>query len=164
MTPTVEEKFGRLVRSDFLTLSEVRGQMETVSGLMQIDPLRDDDLVGFLAGLPQDLMLFDDRQRGLLRHAMRHVLPERLRTRPDKARFEPAIAGMLDARNIARLRNLAEMRMLGDLGLVDPPLFGRHFEGVLSDGEKSPAWLAVWPALTVEAFLRAQWGNGASEG
>src|SRR4029434_2200660 len=98
----------------------------------------------FLAGLPQELLLLDDRQRGLLRYAMRRMLPDRLRLRPDKARVEPAIVDLAHGENLALLRDLAGMRLLGELGLVDPRLYRRHFDAVLADGGKKHRSLGAW--------------------
>jgi hypothetical protein len=154
---TSELKLNRLVRKDFLHIAEARGQMEAATGITRVDPLMDDELVTLVASFPQEMLLFGNRRRGLFRHAMRGMLPEALRLRPDKARFEPALAEMVQGSDLAALRELASMRMLGELGLVDPVRYRRHFEMLLSDGVASSDWLAVWPALAVEAFVRAQW-------
>jgi hypothetical protein len=95
--------------------------------------------------------------------AMRQMLPERLCLRPDKARIEPGIADTMTTSNVAVLRDLASMTMLGDLGLVDPPLYRRHFEAVVSAGRQSLDWLAIWPALAVERFLRLRWAAHLDE-
>jgi hypothetical protein len=88
---------------------------------------------------------------------MRRALPDALRLRSDKAQFEPAISEMVLGSDLRGLRDLSHMRMLGDLGLVDPPRYRRHFEDVLAKGAASRDWLAVWPALSVEAFARSRW-------
>jgi hypothetical protein len=153
--PTTQTRFRRLLRSDLLTLAEARGQMEAASGLAQIDPLTDDEVVATVASVPQEALLHDEWPRGLLRHATRQILPESLRLRPDKARFEPAIVDMLEGDGMAGLRELASMRLSAELGLVEPPIYRRHFEAVVAAGAESPDWLAIWPALAVEAFLRS---------
>jgi asparagine synthetase B (glutamine-hydrolysing) len=147
----------RLIRTDFVHISEFRRQMEVGSGITRVDPLTDDEVVTVLAGFPKEAMLFGSRERGLYRHAMRQILPERLRLRLDKACFEPAFAEMVNAADLEALRDLASMKMMGDLGLVDPPAYRSHFATVLAAGGKSIEWLAIWPALAAEAFARWRW-------
>lgn len=151
-------RFQRLVSQEFLHAAETRGQMEAATRLMRIDPLLDDEVVATVAGFPQRALLFGNRYRGLFRHAMRQRLPERLRLRPDKGRFEPAIAEVIRHSDLKRLRSLATMRMCGELNLVDPAKYYRHFEDVLAARVDNRAWPPLWPALTVEAFVRGQWG------
>jgi asparagine synthase (glutamine-hydrolysing) len=150
-------RFLRLVKNDFLHLSETRGQEEAATNLMRVDPLLDDEVVSLVASLPQELMLFDDRQRGLFRHAMRRVLPERIRLRTSKAIFEPAIAEMVAGNDLKTVRELSTMIASANLGLVEPSRFQRHFDEVMSAGGGSRDWLTIWPAITVEAFIRSQW-------
>jgi hypothetical protein len=138
-----------------MRISETRGQMEAASGLMRIDPLLDDELVSLVASFPQECLLQGDRQRGLQRLALQQVLPESVRMRPTKARFEPAIASMVRVSDLQRLRELANMRTLHEMGLVEPRGYQQHFETVLRAGALSTSWLAVWPALSIEAFVRA---------
>jgi len=151
-----------MVSSDFLHIAETRGQIEAATGLMRIDPLLDDDLVSTIAGFPQLALLFDSRNRGLFRHAMRERLPERLRLRPDKASFRRAVAEMIQGSDLNTLRSIASMHMCSQLGLVDSPTFAEHFETALAAGGETTQWAALWPALTVEAFIRSRWGEGLS--
>jgi asparagine synthase (glutamine-hydrolysing) len=159
MSFTSELKFRRLIFRDFLHIAETRGQMEAASGLTQIDPLLDDELVSLVASVPQQLLLFGDRSRGLYRHSLREMVPESVRLRRGKALFECAIAAMVGGTDLRLLRDLASMRMLGQLGLVDPQGYRPHFEAVLAAGGATFDWMAVWPALAVEAFVRRQWGR-----
>ncbi len=153
-------KLKRLEAGQFVLLAANRRQMEAATGLAQVDPLLDDEVVHLVSSFPQDALLHDERQRGLFRHAMRPLLPDRVRLRRDKAQFEAAIAEMVQNADLDSLRSLADMRLSADLGLVEPASYRRHFEAVLAAGERSPDWLAIWPALAVEAFARARWGEG----
>jgi asparagine synthase (glutamine-hydrolysing) len=161
--PTSELRFQRLVHRDLLHVAESRGQVETATGLMRIDPLLDDELVSTVAGFPQEALLFDHRYRGLFRHAMRQSLPERLRLRPDKARFGHALTQSIRGSDVTELRRVARMQMSGDLGLVEPRKFIRHFEATFAKGDDAD-WAAIWPALTVEAFVRKRCGAHTKEG
>ncbi len=154
---TGETKFKRLADRNLLRVAETRGQMDAASGVAGVDPLRDSEIVALVASLPQEMLLYGGHQRGLFRHAMRHLLPEGPRLRPDKARFEPAIAEMVAGSDLAHLRHLAGMTMLADIGLVEPKAYRRQFDEVLSQGGESRDWLTIWPALSVEAFARRHW-------
>jgi len=154
---TSELRLERLVRRDFMRHAELRGQLESLTGMVRTNPLMDDELLTTVASFPQHTLFFGDRQRGLFRYAMRQILPDSLRLRPDKARMEPGIAEMVGQSDLNALRSLAQMKRLADLGLVEPKAYRRHFETVLFDGGGHPDWLVIWPALAVEAFLRSSW-------
>jgi asparagine synthetase B (glutamine-hydrolysing) len=158
---TNEGKMRSLAQKAFIFYAENRRQFEAASGVRHIDPLLDDELVALLATFPQDVLLFGDRQRGLYRHATQAVLPERLRLRRDKGQFEPAAAEMVRGSDIAALTDLANMRMLGDLQLVEPVAYGRCFDQLLSGARDD--WATMWPPLAVEAFVRARWGAPRAE-
>jgi len=158
-TVTSEAKLKRLAANDFALLASNCTQMEALAGVTQADPLLDDEVVALTSSFPQHMLLFEGRQRGLFRHAMRQLLPERLRLRRDKAVFEPAIAELVQGGNLNELRDLASMKMLGDMGLVCPQTYRRHFEALIAAGGESRNWLPLWPALAVEAFVRSQWGD-----
>jgi asparagine synthetase B (glutamine-hydrolysing) len=162
-TVTSEPRLRRLVATDFALFASNCRQIEALGGVTQVDPLLDDEVVDLTSSFAQHTLLFDGRQRGLFRHAMRQMLPDRLRLRRDKATFEPALAEMVRAGDVGALRDLASMRMLGDLGLVYPPKYRQHFEAVMAAGGESREWMAVWPALAVEAFVRSQWGSSAGK-
>jgi asparagine synthase (glutamine-hydrolysing) len=160
---TSAPRFERLVRKEFMYLAEHRGQAEAASAIVRVNPLWDDELVALTAGFPQEVLLHGDRWRGLFRLAMPSIVPDSVRLRPDKAWFEPAIAEMVGGSDLGALRDLARMQMLGDLGLVEPARYRLHFEAVLSAGSESLHWLAIWPALAVEAFARSQWNKAGSQ-
>jgi hypothetical protein len=57
-------------------------------------------------------------------------------------------AGGLEA-----LEDLVDVRMLADLGLVEPGPFRAHFEAV-KEHPLDIGWRSMWPVLATEAFLR----------
>jgi asparagine synthase (glutamine-hydrolysing) len=145
-----------LSASHLLEIADVSGQIEVASGCPIVSPFLDDDLVKFVASIPPNLMLHGDRLRGLFRHAMRNVVPDKVRLRPDKAAFEPALKELVDGMGgLGQLRDLASMSVLGEMGIVEPRAFRRSFERAVKDGHRSSEWLRPWSALTVEAFVRA---------
>jgi asparagine synthase (glutamine-hydrolysing) len=160
-SPTGEPRLRWMASSHFLAMAEGRGQCEARTGLMMIDPLLDDQLVSAVAGFPQDSLWFGNRERGLFRHAMRQRLPESLRLRPDKAAFDAEICQIVRSSDLKALRALASMKMCGDLGLVEPRKYARQFEIELERPQLG--WSAIWPALTIEAFLRSEWGSAQKE-
>lgn len=149
----------RLLKNTFRLLATHRRQREATTGLREVDPFLDDDLINFVSGISQEALFFGDRRRGLLRHAMRHLVPERVRLRSSKARFEGAVAEMVCTFALPQLRELASMSMLARLGLVDAHGYLANFEHVVSAGAKSQDWLSIWPALAAEAFLRSRWDS-----
>jgi asparagine synthase (glutamine-hydrolysing) len=151
---TCASKINSFIRSEFLEIAEFRGQLEAKAGCTRADPLLDADLVELIASLPPHYLLHGDSTRGLFREALRGLVPDSVRTRVDKGSFEPAIAEVVGVSESHALRDLATMRCLSARGLVEPHSYRHHFESVLADGPKSQDWLAIWPALAAEAFLR----------
>jgi asparagine synthase (glutamine-hydrolysing) len=155
--------FERLINTNFMRIVETRGQLEAATGVKRVDPLMDDEIVSLVARMPQEVLLLGDRQRGLLRHTLSQMVPERVRNRSTKGHFETAIFEMVRASDLRQLRSLSGVQMLADLGLVEPAPYRRHFEAVLSAGETCVDWLTFWPALGVEGFTRLLWGRPIDE-
>jgi asparagine synthetase B (glutamine-hydrolysing) len=115
------------------------------------------DLAAAVASLPADYLLFGDRWRGLLRAAVRDLVPVSTCEREDKARFEPALRRFIDVSGgLESLRPLASMREQASLGLVDPIPFAAAFERFVASPDDGEAWVLVWAPLAVEAFLRGR--------
>ncbi len=110
--------------------------------------------VRVLASLPPDLLFDGERLRGLYARAMSGLVPDSIRLRDDKADFEPAlVASLAGLLGRPALDSLLEMRALGDLGIVEPAAYRARFAQLsVSDGAM---WTEVWPALGLEAFVRA---------
>ena len=141
--------------TDLMEGADARGQQEAVTGLRRVDPYLDPSFAGLLASIPPAKLFHEDRYRGLYSHAMKGILPDTVRLRSDKASFEPVPFEILESGGRARVEELLEMEALGDLGLVDPPAFRAAFARAGLAG--SPVgWLGVWPALSVEAFVRGR--------
>ena len=142
----------------------LRHQEMVASGADLREPFFDADVMRMVGELPPEWLLHGDARRGLFREAMRGLLPESLRTRSDKARFEPALARFFEAAGgAARLRPLAKLTRLVSLGIVSSSHSASTFEAFAGDPREAEPWLALWPALAVEAFLRAsEHGTGAA--
>jgi asparagine synthase (glutamine-hydrolysing) len=140
-----------------------RHQEGVAADVPRRDPYLDRRLVAEVSALPAHWLLHGARWRGLYREAMRELLPESLRLRQDKSRFEPALARFLtEARATDLLRDLGSVACLAARGLVVPRLFERELAAfAASPATATRAWLEVWPALCAEAFLRAR-GEGVT--
>ena len=102
-------------------LAELRAQEEALSGVERRDPYLHVDLVTFALSLSPEVLLGQGprggERRGMFREALRGVLPEAIRTRPDKASFAPLHAELLRSR--ARDARAMRFTALADLGIVD---------------------------------------------
>lgn len=130
---------------------------EHVSGTDCWYPYMDPELVAAVSSLSPEILLFGDRWRGLLRASAADLLPGALRDRMDKAHFEPAMQRWVEAAGgLGRLRPLASGQELASLGLVEPEPFAAAFEAFVADPSDGYAWVSLWSALAVEAFLRGR--------
>ncbi len=129
-----------------------------LAGVESRHPLLDLDLVAFGLRLPPRSTLDPWRTRPVLRASMAGLLPDAVRLRPGKARFEAVIVDCLRGPDLAGMR-----------GLLDDPAaeLGAYVEldrvrRTLLDTDQllrsSPfAWMwQVWRLVTAECWLRAQ--------
>jgi asparagine synthase (glutamine-hydrolysing) len=137
--------------------NDLRGQYEWASQLSERCPYLDARLVEFVASVPKEARIYRHDDRGLFREAMRGLLPESVRTRPDKASFEPVINEIASSVYASgALSRFARMEALGDLRLVDPPAFRSALAKACAESD-GRAWFHAWPALCAEAFLLHGW-------
>lgn len=139
-------------------------QLTSATRCAPVDVFLDADLVKFIARVDPVTLCHGGTYRGLYRLAMKGLLPESVRLRPDKARFEPAIAeAALAGDGLARLRELSSLSGVASLGFVAPRPFAPVFEacvaaierGMRGGADLMPAhWQKVWQLLAVEAFVR----------
>jgi len=151
---TPAEWYAALSHMPFIfELATLRGQVEMASGCASRDPFFDDELLAAIARIPPLTLLRGGWRRGLLRQSMSDV-PDDVRFRDTKADFSAAVVRMVElAGGLWAFADLADVRMLADLGLAEPRAFRREFAR-LAGNLYSPTWWKVWPALAVEAFLR----------
>lgn len=137
-------------------VSWLKHQEERAAGVVRCDPYADPEVVSFVLGLPEVWLVHGGIRRGLFRETIRDLVPESLRMRRDKAYFEPAFARFLRAANGFRtIEGLADFRELAALELVDPANASSVVRGLVAAPETADGWSTLWPALAVEAFLRA---------
>jgi asparagine synthase (glutamine-hydrolysing) len=141
--------------ADFLDYSEARAQIELIGGCTRADPYLDPEVVSLVASIEPELLFHGGRVRGLFRHALGGVIPESVRLRPDKARFEPALLELVQAGGgFAAFDPLVRMTALADFGLVAPGAFRRRFDELARTPLNGHLWMELWPALAAEAFAR----------
>jgi hypothetical protein len=149
------ERYRAMASMPFMAdLAVIRSLEEAASGCAQCDPLFDDDLLATIAGFPPLALFFGGWSRGLFRHAMEGRMPDKVRFRPGKAYLDPAVVRMVDsAGGMTAFSDLADVRMLADLGLAEPRAFRANFDRLMAN-PNAFLWWSVWPALAGEALLR----------
>ena len=152
------ERFHQTADSPWMSEIGVRrAQIERLSGLPRRDPLMDPQLLAFCATLPVSTLQHGGWHRGLYRLALKGRVPESIRMRRDKARFEPAIATLFAAEGgLDAFSDLIEMEALGALGLVSPRAFRRWIDELRAPDalDSDRVWMA-FRMLSLEAFARA---------
>lgn len=150
------DRFDDFAGGHWLTgLAVFRHQLEVASGLTHRDPFFHPDLVRFVLSLPPERLFAGGWMRGLYREVLRGMLPDSVVFRDTKGGFEPGFTRMVRAAGgFSALEPLADVRYLADLGIVEPRRFRAAF-GALAAAPEEARWIDVWPALSVEAFLRS---------
>jgi asparagine synthetase B (glutamine-hydrolysing) len=157
---TAAQRFEAIARSPYMAqFCRGRVQEEAIAGTTRRDPFFDEEFLRTVATIPPLELLRGHYRRGLLREAMKELLPADVRQRTTKALMEPALAQMVaSAGGFAALASLAEARLAGDAGIVEPRAFRRTFDELARNPDRG-RWIDVWPVLAVEAFLR-DWHQG----
>jgi len=121
-----------------------------------IQPYLDDDFVRFVGRIPSSAIFAGAWERGLLRASMPDIVPDSIRFRRDKAEPSEGFVDLYKAEGgYEAVRDLADVRELGRLGMVDREGFRRAFERFAVDPATDPdGWTRLWGAITGEAYLR----------
>lgn len=162
--PTLHEspgqRYDRMLRmSLFGFVSSIYLQEEVVGGFVVRTPFLDDDFLRFVATLPPLSLLQGGYLRGLMREAMRGLVPEDLRLRETKGHpFWFVERTIEEAGGMKVFADLVDVRLLADLGLVEPARFREYVDDV---GRRpvDADFAELWRVLSVEAFLRAYAGE-----
>jgi asparagine synthase (glutamine-hydrolysing) len=138
-----------------LDFADYRGQLEARTGSYRVDMMLDEEIVDFVTALPAPFLFHGGFHRGLLREAMRGIVPDEVRLRPDKASPTELLQALFCApgRDDA-IRPFLSMQALGALGIVEPSLFRRAHSRFWRTKSSAVGWIQIWPALAVEIFAR----------
>ena len=133
-----------------------------MAGLEARHPMLDLDLVELALSQPPEASLDRRYNRPLLRAAMAGLLPDSVRLRPGKARFESLIVSCLTGPDAAATRAIladprAELGAYLDLGRMRAELLDS--EALLRHAPFRWMW-QIWRLLSAEIWLRSQ--SGAS--
>lgn len=129
-----------------------------LAGLRARHPILDLDLVGLALRQPPRSTLDRRFSRPLLRASMAGLLPDSVRLRPAKARFEALIADCLSGADGAAVRQILTAPGL-ELGAYLDPIAMRRalFDSDALRRESPFRWMwQVWRLLTAELWLRSQ--------
>jgi asparagine synthase (glutamine-hydrolysing) len=148
----------------FMNYRESRAQLELVGGCTLVEPFFDESLVRLVASVRPELLFHGGWTRGLFREAMRGVIPETVRMRPDKADFEPVFNELAACvGGLGAFDPWVKMTALADLGLVEPRAFRRRFNELRERPLDGGLWVELWPPLAAEAFAQhAQHSAGSA--
>jgi asparagine synthase (glutamine-hydrolysing) len=142
----------------FLAQQERRSRSGSMCDVEVRYPFRDRDLIAFVMAIPGDVVNAGGVPKGLLRHAMKGMLPEPIRLRRWKADFtaltNQAVLGDLD--DILGL--LTPTCLAAQAGWVDAPILARELTAMrtrLVGGDDGRAGLQASDAAALEIWLRS---------
>jgi asparagine synthase (glutamine-hydrolysing) len=167
-TPSLTEapgvRYARLLRDPVLeSWSLTRLQQEVLCGYTIRAPLLDDDFLRFAATLPPLSLLHGGYRRGLMREAMRGLVPEDLRLRVTKGAWIWFVEQTFErAGGLRVFADLANVRCLADLGLIEPRAFKTLFENACRRPSQAD-YDELWRILSLEGFIRQQAGHKQRE-
>jgi asparagine synthase (glutamine-hydrolysing) len=129
-----------------------------LAGLRARHPILDLDLVGLALRQPPRATLDRRFSRPVLRASMAGLLPDSVRLRPAKARFETLIADCLGGADGAAVREILTSPNLELAAYLDPVAMRRALFDSDTLRRGSPfRWMwQVWRLLTAELWLRSQ--------
>jgi len=164
---TASDRFARFERWPlYADYADMRGQMESSTGIVRRDPFADEGILELVASVPPHVVCHGNLHRGLFRVALRGRVPETIRFRVDKAWFEPALAAAAEAGGgLAALGDLWRPRALEALGIVEAEAFAAAMQPLLDDPASSDDSAFLWgtgmQVVACEAFLRGLEGSRA---
>lgn len=125
------------------------------SGLVGAHPLLEDvDLVETVLALPPEHAWHERHDRPMLREAVRGLLPDQIRLRPDKSFFDDVLAFAVRVEDAAAIEELLSGRTEVSR-YVRPELFAQLRATRESAQGRRATWL-LWRLATLECWLRMQ--------
>ena len=142
---------------------EWNSRMASAQDLDATFPYLDCDVIQFLMSIPGDVQSHDGAPRGLMRAAMRGVVPDRIVARCDKGEFTHLVnEGILQ--EFAGIRRLFDATALSvELGYVDGLALRNHldaWQNAIDDATDASLANRIVDLCGLELFLRAFFGAG----
>jgi asparagine synthase (glutamine-hydrolysing) len=109
-------------------------------GLETRYPFCDRRLVEFVLAIPDEVMLFNDEPKGLLRDAMNTRLPALIRHRKDKADYGNLINKWLFVDYVPFAKELLDSPYLEQLGIIDGGIASRIYDDCCNKNGKGLHW------------------------
>jgi len=118
-------------------------------------PFLDRDLIGFLMAIPGEATNWDEVGKGLLRHAMRDILPPAIAARSGKARLGEFLNPALREEYPRLLQNMESGRMIVTCGYIDTGGLRQALPALRDrmQGQKAEAAFRVRDLLGLETWL-----------
>lgn len=116
-------------------------------------PFYDQKLVEFVASIPPRQLFEAGSYKPLLRRAMLGLLPEEIRQRQEKARFEKLIHIGLTIKEAERVQLLLSSSIAADLGIFERDCLQAAYQDYRIRGSYNPQGV-LWYAVTLEIWLR----------
>ena len=138
-----------------LDVFDVRGCLEIAADCESAAPYADPELVDFISRVSPEAFFAGGYFRGLLREAMRGLVPDEVRLRSTKWAPPEALGELFRlAGGAAALAPFTKMSALSDLGLVEPKPFAERFADFAHRAD-ARGWTELWPAIAAEALISA---------
>lgn len=131
-------------------------QIGALSGVRAAHPLLDPRVVEFILQLPPEYAYDPRFDRALLRHSMRGLVPERIRTRADKSYFTEIIRGSLLGRDLPLITRTLSAPDAEIRAYVNPSLLERQLRPASLQPPPRGFELHLWRLLMAEYWLRSQ--------
>jgi asparagine synthase (glutamine-hydrolysing) len=136
-------------------VAALRLQQERASGVLRVDPYLDHELCTLALSLPPRALVASGVRRGLLREALRGLVPEPLRQRADKASFAAVHRALLADKRFLALSPFAQVPHLADLGIVEPGAFAVALASARARPDELHDHALLHACLCVEAFVHS---------
>jgi asparagine synthase (glutamine-hydrolysing) len=116
-------------------------------------PFLDRRLVEFLMSIPPEKIFYFGNQKAILRVAMRGILPEKVRIRPDKTEFSSYIGLGLRYKETKKVRALLESPVQSERSIVNLTRLQAAYEDYVMKGHSSNRFKS-WLSISLELWLK----------
>ena len=138
------------------TIQSVTSWVERQSahqGLEARHPILDRRLVEFLLAIPSRQLFRVEASKFILREAMRRILPEIIRSRPDKTEFASYIGLGLRQNEVIKIKKIFSDPFLNKINMVKFSELSRAYEQYIVSGKKPDA-IKTWLLIRLELWLK----------